>query len=209
MGDAPLSTQAVRRIIKRSAPPPPTWRAISQATASESGPLNPWPARERPWWKCRPPDAGSPRPCPATTRGGSLPPGEPSPGCGTGSKPHREKNIHISSPDDAARWARRRDQEELARKVRVRVFWWIAAAIVFTAFILAATVLLAQDNPEAVRWYRLAADQGFAGAQSLLGSMYALGWGVRRDLGLAYMWLNIASANGEEAARERPRQPRR
>ena len=109
--------------------------------------------------------------------------------------------MHISSPDDAARWARRRDQEELARKVRVRVFWWIAAAIVFTAFILAATVLLAQDNPEAVRWYRLAADQ--AGAQSLLGSMYALGWGVRRDLGLAYMWLNIASANGEEAARER------
>ena len=68
--------------------------------------------------------------------------------------------MHISSPDDAARWARRRDQEELARKVRVRVFWWIAAAIVFTAFILAATVLLAQDNPEAVRWYRLAAEQG-------------------------------------------------
>ena len=50
---------------------------------------------------------------------------------------------------------------------------------------------------------RLAADQGLANAQSLLGSMYALGWGVRRDLGLAYMWLNIASANGEEAARER------
>ena len=142
--------------------------------------------------------------------------------------------MHISSPDDAARWARRRDQEELARKVRVRVFWWIAAAIVFTAFILAATVLLAQDNPEAVRWrwppirglpgrstssgpctpmgskdeaeaarwYRLVPTR-VAGAQSLLGSMYALGWGVRRDLGLAYMWLNIASANGEEAARER------
>ena len=80
----------------------------------------------------------------------------------------------------------RRDQEERARKVRVRVFWWVAAAIVFTAFILAATVLLAQDSPEAVRWYRLAAE----------------GRGVRKDLGLAHMWLNIASANGEEAAKE-------
>ena len=52
-------------------------------------------------------------------------------------------------------------------------------------------------------WFRLVAEQGDAIAQSLLGNMYALGWGVRRDLGLAYMWLNIASANGEEAARER------
>ena len=66
------------------------------------------------------------------------------------------------SPDEAARWALRRAREERARKVRVRGFWWIAAAIVFTAFILAATALLAQDNPEAVRWFRLAADQGFA-----------------------------------------------
>ena len=71
--------------------------------------------------------------------------------------------MHISSPDNSTRWARRRDQEELARKVRVWVFWWIAAAIVFTAFILAATVLLAQDNTEFVQ--RQAAEQGDAEAQ--------------------------------------------
>ena len=32
-----------------------------------------------------------------------------------------------------------------------------------------------QDAAEAVRWYRLAADQGIAGAQYELGNMYALG----------------------------------
>ena len=32
-----------------------------------------------------------------------------------------------------------------------------------------------QDDAEAVRWYRLAADQGHAGAQYELGNMYALG----------------------------------
>ena len=55
------------------------------------------------------------------------------------------------SPDEAARWALGRAQEERTRKVRVRAFWWTAAAaaIVFTAFMLAVTVLLAQDNPEA------------------------------------------------------------
>jgi TPR repeat protein len=34
---------------------------------------------------------------------------------------------------------------------------------------------------EAVKWYRKAADQGFAAAQADLGSMYANGWGVPKD----------------------------
>ena len=33
--------------------------------------------------------------------------------------------------------------------------------------------------------------------------MYAGGWGVLKDDVLAHMWLNIAGANGHEAARER------
>jgi uncharacterized protein len=38
-----------------------------------------------------------------------------------------------------------------------------------------------QDDAEAVKWYRRAADQGLAGAQSGLGSLYNEGKGVPQD----------------------------
>jgi hypothetical protein len=38
-----------------------------------------------------------------------------------------------------------------------------------------------QDHAEAVKWYRLAADQGHATAQSNLGVKYENGEGVRQD----------------------------
>ena len=38
-----------------------------------------------------------------------------------------------------------------------------------------------RDDAEAVRWYRLAADQGHAGAQSHLGLKYEYGQGVPQD----------------------------
>ena len=53
-----------------------------------------------------------------------------------------------------------------------------------------------------MRWYRLAAEKGDANGQLLLGLMYAVGRGFWKDVVLAHMWSNIASANGEEAARE-------
>ena len=59
-----------------------------------------------------------------------------------------------------------------------------------------------QDDAEAMRWYRLAADQGDATAQLGLGLMYYNGEGVLKDSVLAHMWWNIASANGYEPARE-------
>ncbi len=57
-----------------------------------------------------------------------------------------------------------------------------------------------EDDAEAVRWYRLAADQGHALGQLNLGSMYALGDGVPQDDVLAYMWLNLSAAQGNEGA---------
>jgi hypothetical protein len=57
-----------------------------------------------------------------------------------------------------------------------------------------------QDYAEAVRWYRLAAEQGHARAQGNLGVMYDNGQGVPQDIVLAHMWFNIASANGDEDA---------
>ena len=49
-----------------------------------------------------------------------------------------------------------------------------------------------------MKWYRLAADQGFAKAQHNLGFLYLNGLGVLQDYTIAHMWFNIGSANGQE-----------
>ena len=52
-----------------------------------------------------------------------------------------------------------------------------------------------QDETEALRWFRLAADQGFAAAQVTLGMAYAEGGGgVPQDRVAAHMWLSLAAA---------------
>jgi len=57
-----------------------------------------------------------------------------------------------------------------------------------------------EDDAEAVRLYRLAAEQGDANAQNNLGFMYDNGEGVPEDNVLAYMWFNLAAAQGNEDA---------
>ena len=49
---------------------------------------------------------------------------------------------------------------------------------------------------EAMRWLRMAADQGHAQAQYYIGLMYEHGYGVVIDNRLSHMWWNIAHANG-------------
>ena len=58
-----------------------------------------------------------------------------------------------------------------------------------------------EDHKEAVKWYRLAAEQGELSAQYNLGVMYANGEGVIQDNVYAHMWWNIAAASGHENAR--------
>ncbi len=53
-----------------------------------------------------------------------------------------------------------------------------------------------------MKWYRLAADQGDADAQTDLGLMYGLGQGVPQDYALAHMWWNIAAAQGDKVAQK-------
>ena len=61
-----------------------------------------------------------------------------------------------------------------------------------------------KDFEEAAKWYRMAADQGFAKAQYNLGVCYCKGVGVPKDDIMAYMWFNLAASNGfENAARNR------
>ncbi|MEO2195018.1 MAG: tetratricopeptide repeat protein [bacterium] len=59
-----------------------------------------------------------------------------------------------------------------------------------------------QDDAEAVRWYRLAADQGVALAQYNLGLMYQFGSGVPQDDVQAHMWFNLAALRLTSALRE-------
>ena len=59
-----------------------------------------------------------------------------------------------------------------------------------------------KDYKEAFKWYKLAAEQGYADAQLNIGLMYSHGgMGVLRDYNQAYMWLNIGAANGSSAAK--------
>lgn len=58
--------------------------------------------------------------------------------------------------------------------------------------------VLLQDDAEAVRWYRLAAEQGYPAAQTNLGVMYAKGDGVLQDNVQAHMRGNIGCALGHE-----------
>ena len=60
-----------------------------------------------------------------------------------------------------------------------------------------------QDYKEAVRWYRLSAEQGNADAQYNLAKMYYQGLGVPKDYVSAHMWINLAASNGEEGAIEK------
>ena len=53
-----------------------------------------------------------------------------------------------------------------------------------------------QNNAEALKWYRLAADQGDELAQYNLGMRHYRGIGVKRDSVEAYQWLSLAAAKG-------------
>ena len=57
-----------------------------------------------------------------------------------------------------------------------------------------------EDDAEAVRWYRLAAEQGVARAQYSLGFKYATGAGVPQDDVEAVRWYRLAADQGEANA---------
>ena len=59
-----------------------------------------------------------------------------------------------------------------------------------------------ENAQEAVRWFRLAADQGLADAYYSLGQQYSLGGGgMERDRAEAYFWLVLAVEGYEEEGR--------
>ena len=61
---------------------------------------------------------------------------------------------------------------------------------------------MAEDGVEAMKWFRKAAEQGYAMVQVKLGFMYANGEGVPEDYVEAYMWWNLAAAQGHKDAKK-------
>jgi TPR repeat protein len=60
---------------------------------------------------------------------------------------------------------------------------------------------LAQDDVQAVYWFRKAADQGNAVAQYYLGVAYARGQGVAQDDAQAVFWFRKAAEQGDPDAK--------
>ena len=59
---------------------------------------------------------------------------------------------------------------------------------------------LPHDYAEALKWYRLAADQGDAEGQRRVGEAYAFGKGVAQDLSEAQKWSRNRAKHGPYAA---------
>ena len=59
-----------------------------------------------------------------------------------------------------------------------------------------------ENDFEAVKWFRKAAEQGYAIAQVNLGNSYANGEGVPEDYVMAYVWANLSAAQGQKEANE-------
>ena len=57
-----------------------------------------------------------------------------------------------------------------------------------------------KDYAEAVRWFRLAAEQGGAIAQYNLGRMYFMGRGILKDVDEAVRWFRLAAEQGHAEA---------
>ncbi len=54
-----------------------------------------------------------------------------------------------------------------------------------------------QDYAEALKWYREAADQGYAAAQRNLANMYQNGYGVPQDFDESLKWFRRAAVRGD------------
>lgn len=61
---------------------------------------------------------------------------------------------------------------------------------------------LARDANEAIAWFRRAANLRLPAAQAALGAAYERGTGVPTDYVLAYMWFNLARAQGHAPVRD-------
>ena len=89
--------------------------------------------------------------------------------------------------------------DEETKKTNLR---WVAVFLILSLVGGVKGQGVPQDDAEAFKWYKLAAEQGRADAQMTLGLMYATGKGVPEDFVYAYVWMNLAASNGESTFKE-------
>lgn len=75
-------------------------------------------------------------------------------------------------------------------------------AITAALLLSLSTMAFAQLTPEQIAGSRAAAAKGEAWAQFNLAGMYYQGKGVPEDNVMAYMWINLAAAQGAEDAKK-------
>ena len=69
-----------------------------------------------------------------------------------------------------------------------------------SAFCTTTATACRATTPRPPKWFRLAADQGYAMAQNNLGTLYARGEGVPKDYVQAYMWFALSAAQDNALA---------
>lgn len=111
-----------------------------------------------------------------------------SPAAGQEDSPGRKDPLVLHPKGDATQGAIRPEQ---ARAV---------AAVARALFAQGREAYLRGDYTEAVRLYRLAAEQGLATAQSILGDMNRDGQGVPQDFVTAHVWYNLSASRGFQTA---------
>ena len=68
---------------------------------------------------------------------------------------------------------------------------------------LARTYNKTENYEEAIKWYRLAAEQGYALAQTNIGLMYEVGEGVNQNYEEAIKWYHLAAEQGFSGAQSK------
>ena len=58
--------------------------------------------------------------------------------------------------------------------------------------------IVAKDYKEAIKWYRLSAEQGDSKAQGRTGFMFYKGWGAAQDNKEAVRWFRLAAEQGND-----------
>jgi hypothetical protein len=117
---------------------------------------------------------------------------------------HCENSFNAKTYDDAMKWCRRAAEQGNSVVALFQALFGASRSAVaqFNIGLMYHNGWgVPQDDAEAVKWYRMAAEQGLADAQNSLGLMYRNGWGVPRDYVEAARWYEKAGDQNNDNVR--------
>ena len=92
---------------------------------------------------------------------------------------------------------------KLVHSIALLLVFGLSAPVLAEPFEDGLAAYVKQDYAAAVKWFRLAAEQGNAQAQFNLGLMYGNGQGVPQDYVQAHKWFNLAASQYPASEKER------